>query len=127
MFRKIIFAVILILLVLSACTQTSSPPDVVQQYLTALVTKDDIKVVNLSCAAWEEGARADSASFTGVQVTLEDAACEVKSEEGQSAVVSCTGNLRYSYAGGEEKEISLDRRNYLVVLEGDGWRMCGYQ
>lgn len=127
MLKKITFVAIFTLLVLSACAQAASPADVVEQYLAALVAKDDIKAVTLSCAAWEENARADGASFEGVEVTLEDAACTVKSEDGQSAVVSCTGRFRFSYAGEEEEEIGLDRRDYLVVLEGGDWRMCGYQ
>ena len=127
MSRKMTIVAIFILLVLSACTQASSPADVVEQYLAALVAKDDIKAVSLSCVAWEANARADGASFEGVEVTLEEAACTIKSEDGQSAVVSCTGRFRFSYAGGEEEEIGLDRRDYLVVLEGGDWRMCGYQ
>jgi hypothetical protein len=127
MLRKITFIPIFILLVLSACAQTSSPASAVEQYLAALVAKDDVKAVNLSCSAWEANAKADGASFEGVEVTLEDAVCTVKSEDGQSAVVGCTGRFRFTYAGGEEQEISLDRRDYLVVLEGGDWRMCGYQ
>lgn len=127
MIKHKLFIVIFTLLVLSACTQASSPSSVVEQYLAALVAKDDIKAVNLSCADWEASARADGASFEGVEVTLEDAVCRVKSEDGQSAVVSCTGRFRFTYAGGEEEEIGLDRRDYIVVLEGGDWRMCGYQ
>ena len=103
MSRKMTIVAIFILLVLSACTQASSPADVVEQYLAALVAKDDIKAVSLSCVAWEANARADGASFEGVEVTLEEAACTIKSEDGQSAVVSCTGRFRFSYAGGEEE------------------------
>jgi hypothetical protein len=127
MLRKITFITIFSLLLLSACARASSPSYVVEQYLAALVAKDDIKAVNLSCAAWEESARADGASFEGVEVILEDVACAVKSEVDQSAVVSCAGRFRFTYAGGEEEEIGLDRRDYLVVLEGGDWRMCGYQ
>lgn len=127
MFRKIIFVVVLVLLGITACAQSSSPSDIVEQYLAALVAKDDIKAVNLSCVDWEESAKADGASFEGVEVTLEDAACSVISEDEQSAVVSCTGRFLFSYAGEEEEEIGLDRWDYLVVLEGGDWRMCGLQ
>ena len=127
MFRKIIFVVALILLGVTACAQSSLPSKVVEQYLAALVAKDDIKAVNLSCVAWEESAKADGASFEGVEVSLEDASCLVVTEDGQNGIVSCTGKILFSYAGGEEKEIGLDRRDYLVVFEGGDWRMCGYQ
>jgi hypothetical protein len=127
MLRKITLITGFILLVLSACVQTSSPAGVVEKYLAAVAAKDDIKTVNLSCAGWEANAKADGASFEGVEVTLEDPVCTVKSEDGQSAVVGCTGRFRFTYAGGEEQEISLDQRDYLVVLEGGDWRMCGLQ
>ena len=127
MFQKVFFVVALILLVMTACAPSSSPSKVVEQYLAALVAKDDVRAVNLSCIAWEESAKADGASFEGVEVTLEDAACSVISGDEQIADVSCSGRFLFRYAGGEEEEIGLDRRDYLVVLEGGDWRMCGYK
>jgi len=127
MFRKLLFVIGLFAMTLSACSQPSSPADVIENYLAALVAKDDVLAVNLSCAAWEASAKAEGAAFEGVEVTLEDPSCLVVLEDGQNAVVSCTGRFLFSYAGGEEEEIGLDRRDYVVQLEGGEWRMCGYQ
>ncbi len=127
MFRRLLFVFGFITMVLAACSQPNSPAIVVENYLTALAAKDDISAVNLSCAAWEESAKAEGAAFEGVEVTLEDASCSVVSEDRQNAIVSCTGRFRFSYAGGEDEEIGLDRREYFVQLEGGEWRMCGYQ
>jgi hypothetical protein len=127
MFRRLLFVLIFVSISLSACSQSSSPSNAVENYLAALVAKDDVLAVNLSCAAWESNAKAEGASFEGVEVTLEDASCAVVSEDSESAVVSCTGRFLFTYAGGEEQEIGLDRREYLVEFEGGEWRMCGYQ
>ena len=127
MSRRILLLVFLLMFVLSACSQSSSPSDVIENYLAALVAKDDVLAINLSCAAWEANAKADGASFEGVEVTLEDASCTVMSEDGQTGVVACKGKFVFSYAGGEAEEIGLDRRDYLVSFEGGDWRMCGYQ
>ena len=115
-------------LLLAACSQAgSSPATVVEKYLAALVARDDVAAVNLSCAAWEANAEVEGASFEGVEVTLEDVACTATEESGDSATVSCTGLIVFSYAGGENEEIDLSSRNYSVVLEGGEWRMCGYE
>ena len=127
MFRRLLLVFGFISIFFVACSTSISPADVVENYLTALVAKDDILAVNLSCTAWESSAKADGAAFEGVEVTLENPSCSVISEDGQQAVVSCTGRFLFSYAGGEEEEIGLDRRDYLVVFEGGEWRMCGYQ
>ncbi len=115
-------------LLLAACSQGgSSPATVVEEYLAALVARDDVAAVNLSCAAWEANAEVEGASFEGVEVTLEDVACTVTEESGETATVSCTGLIVFSYAGGENEQIDLSSRNYSVVLEGGEWRMCGYK
>jgi len=112
---------------LVACSQSDAPARVVEDYFTALVEKDDVLAVNLSCLEWEEIAKAEGASFEGVEVILESASCVVVEEDGKSATVTCSGKFVFSYAGGEVEEIGLDRRDYFVVFEGGDWRMCGYK
>lgn len=118
---------VLFVILLAACSPSDSPSDVVEDYIAALVAKDDILAVNLSCVGWEENAKAEGASFEGVEVALENPACSVLEEDGQEATVSCTGNIVFSYAGGEQEVIGLDRRDYQVLFEGGEWRMCGYK
>lgn len=124
---KLIIGMILIviLLGLTACSAPDSPSDVVENYLVAMVAKDDILTVNLSCIAWEENAKAEGAGFQGVEVSLENAACIVVDENGDRAIVSCSGKFVFQYAGGEVDEIDLSRRNYSVVKEAGEWKMCG--
>jgi hypothetical protein len=128
MFRKGLVLIIFLLTVGSvACSQSDPPSRVVEDYLNALVEKDDVLAVNLSCLEWEKSAKAEGASFEGVEVILDSASCVVVEEDGQSATVTCTGKFVFSYAGGEVEEIGLDRRDYFVVFEGGEWRMCGYK
>lgn len=116
------------LFLLAACSQGGgSPAAVVEEYLTALVARDDVAAVNLSCADWEANAEVEGAAFEGVEVTLQDVACTVVEDSGDNATVSCTGLIVFSYAGGENEQIDLSSRNYSVVLEGGEWRMCGYK
>jgi galactitol-specific phosphotransferase system IIB component len=125
--RLIIFTSVGMLL-LAACGQgVGSPGDVVEDYLAALVAKDNIAAVNLSCAAWEANADVEGAAFEGVEVVLEEVTCTVAEESGDSATVTCTGRIVFSYAGGESEEIDLSSRDYSLVLEGGEWRMCGYK
>jgi hypothetical protein len=122
------FVYIVLLHILVGCgSSVGAPGAVIEGYLTALVELDNAKSVNLSCAAWEENARAEGASFEGVDVAIEGMKCSVVSEEGGKAVVSCDGEIVFSYAGGEDEKIPLSRRNYVLALEGGEWRMCGYE
>ena len=125
-FRMFLEGGLLILLV--ACSSgTGAPEVVIENYLTALVEGDNVRSANLACANWEETARAEGASFEGVEVALEDMACRTISEDGTSAVVSCDGAFVFSYAGGEDEMRPLDVTNYVLRFESGEWRMCGYE
>jgi len=128
--RKIpVLGILLILstFALASCSASSSPSDVIEKYINAMVSKDDILTVNLSCVAWEENAKAEGAGFEGVEVSLKDASCSVIDESGDVATVSCSGKFVFQYAGGENEEINLDRRSYALVQESGEWKMCGYK
>jgi hypothetical protein len=115
-------------IMLTACGAKGPGPEVVvEEYLTALVNLDNAQAVNLSCAAWEENANAEGASFEGVEVALEEMECSVISEDGTTATVGCEGNIVFSYAGGEDEFIPLSRRNFSLTYEAGEWRMCGYE
>lgn len=118
---------VVFLLMLPACGGGNSPDAVIETYLTALVTGDNAAAVNVSCTAWEANANAEGASFEGVEVALEGMDCRVLSENGETASVACEGDIVFSYAGGEDEVISLNRRDYSLAFEAGEWRMCGYE
>ncbi len=126
--KKLLIVSGLLLLLLTACGgQPRDPGAVIEDYMTALVARDDAQAITLSCAAWEENASADGASFEGVEANLESISCGAVDENGDEATVSCEGQIVFSYAGGEDEVYDLSLRNYSVVLEGGEWRMCGYK
>ncbi|MEW5830907.1 MAG: hypothetical protein AB1846_18600 [Chloroflexota bacterium] len=126
--KRIFFTLIVSALLLTACGASADTPEkVVEAYLAALVAGDSAQAVSLSCAAWEEFAISDSAAFDGVEVSLDGAACSIVEQAEGRAVVACTGQFVFSYAGGESQTLGLENRQYLVMMENDSWRMCGYQ
>jgi hypothetical protein len=126
--RFVVFVFIMISILISACGgDARTAADVVEEYVAALVDKNDVQAVNLSCVEWEESAQAEGAAFEGVEVALEGVECNVVEEDGETATVSCSGKIVFSYAGGENEEIDLERRDYHVVFESGEWRMCGYK
>lgn len=131
MTRKSILFVSLILILtaalVSACKPASTPADVIVNYLEALAEKDQTSAVANSCAAWEEKALAEGASFINVEVVLEDLSCQVLEQSDTDAAVSCSGKFISSYAAGENQELDLSGLVFSLALEGGEWRMCGYQ
>ena len=129
MFRKLSLAFLMFVaaIILASCSQSRSASDVIEEYLAAIVGKDDVLSVNLSCAAWEQDARAEGASFEGFDAKLVDVFCTIKEEDGQTATVSCMGKIVFAYAGDEDQERSLEHRNFHVMFEDGEWRMCGYK
>jgi hypothetical protein len=117
---------VMLMLMLVSCGG-SSPGDVIEAYLAAVVAKDEVTSVRLSCLAWEEQARAEGAAFDANEVTLKDVSCQTVQEQGNEAIVTCTGSIRFSYDGGVEETLDLEGRSFRVVFEDDEWKMCGYQ
>jgi hypothetical protein len=81
--------------------------------------------VNASCSDWEEQARLDSDAYQGVQTQLENLDCKMTKEDGDGALVSCSGQIRYSYAGGEDQTEDLSGRIFRAIIQDGEWRMCG--
>ena len=125
----LIFAMILLFsgILLSSCESARTPADVIVEYLEALAEKDQTSAVANSCAAWEEKALAEGASFINVEVTLENLECQVLSQSDTEATVACSGSFISSYAAGENQELNLSALVFSLVLESGDWRMCGYQ
>ena len=118
-------AALSITFLLAACGSAGSPDQAVESYLRALVNTDEIAAVNASCAAWEGQAILESAAYQGVEAQLEGLDCQVVSQDGETARVACHGQIRYSYAGGEDQLDELGGRLFSVVVEGGEWKMCG--
>ncbi|HRN51248.1 MAG TPA: hypothetical protein PLC52_09795 [Anaerolineales bacterium] len=115
-------------LLLAACSgggAVGSPASAVETYLQALISVDEVGAVNASCSAWEAQARLEAAAYQGVQTQLENLECSLLEQEGDSALVSCTGQVRYSYAGGEDQLDELGGRVFSAVVDGGEWKMCG--
>ena len=116
----------LVVLFLAACgSSAGSPESAVETYLQAVVSTDEVAAVNASCSAWEQQAILESAAYEGVETRLEDLDCQMASQDGDSAQVSCTGQIVYSYAGGEDQIDELGGRIFSVVVEGGEWKLCG--
>ncbi|MCL5428347.1 MAG: hypothetical protein M1347_00900 [Chloroflexi bacterium] len=111
---------------LAACgASAGSPEGAVETYLQAVISIDEVAAVNASCSAWEQQAILESAAYEGVETRLENLDCQVVSQDGNSAQVSCTGQIVYSYAGGEDQIDELGGRLFSVVVEGGEWKLCG--
>ena len=125
---KRVFLVLSALLVglLSSCQSSGSPSAAVEDYLQAMIDGDWVQAVNLSCAAWEEGARTEANSFDSIEARLEGVSCTSGDSEGDTQGVTCQGNIIATY-GAEDRQLTLEGRIYQVMLEGGEWRMCGYQ
>jgi len=108
---------------LSSCT-ASGPDKAVAAFWQALVAKDVAQVSSLSCAAYEPEAQTTLESFNSVETKLEDLACTVSSQEGDTASVTCSGSIIATY-GAENMVIDLAARTYTAKIEGGDWRMCG--
>lgn len=125
--RTSIFVLLVVFLsLLSACSSGSGPETAVESYLQALVDGDQVGAVNASCADWEAQARAEAASFNGVEARLEGVSCSVSGESEDVSLVACEGVIVATY-GAEDTQLPLEGRTYQLVEEGGEWRMCGYQ
>ena len=123
---SILTLVVLVILLLGACSTANSPNSTIEDYLHALADKNEVSAVNLSCGEWEEQALAEGASFMNVDVVLESVVCQVEEESDDKASVSCSGRFVFSYDAGEDQELNLEGRVFKVVKEASEWRMCGY-
>ena len=123
---RILVLVVMLLTMLSACTDGGSPEAAVEKYLESLIAGDQVGAINASCADWEAQARAEAASFDSVEARLEGVSCSVSGESGEISLVSCQGAIIATY-GVEDTELPLEGRSYQIIEEGGEWRMCGYQ
>lgn len=112
---------------LSACSGGGDvPAQTVELYYQALVDKDQERLLTLSCAKEESMALLEFDSFQNVDASLEEVTCQSISQEGESARVTCQGDIAASYDG-EIRAFPLGGKTYLVVKEAGEWRVCGFE
>ena len=111
-------AIILISLLLTACSP--SPAAVVEDFLSALTTKDEARLLTLVCADYEFDALLEFDSYALVQTTLKDVDCTSNGTD-----VTCSGSIEASY-GAEIRSFDLSQRTYHLVQDGSDWLVCGY-
>jgi hypothetical protein len=123
---SLILLVVFTGLALAACASNNenAPAQAVEDYLTALVEKDENRLTTLSCGDWEDEALLELDSFQAVTARLEGLACEQTGTDGDTALVQCEGNIVATY-NNEDQQLDLSVRTYQVVQEGGEWLVCG--
>ena len=117
---------IIIVLSLSACASGDLAAQTVENYYQALVVGDTDRVTSLACADWEALAQMEVDSFQAVEASLDNFSCEEIGKDGDTALVSCTGQILMSY-NGEAQSLDLSVQTYQVVEQGGDWLFCGYR
>lgn len=115
-------------LTLAACTGAGAdaPEKAAEAYLNALVTADADRMSTLSCAEWETNAMLELDSFQAVEASLKDMVCTQTGEDGETALVTCEGQIIASY-NDEDTAIDLNTRVYEMIQSGGEWLVCGYR
>ena len=127
--NRIVLLVLLALFVmpLAACGSTQAEAaSAVEDYINALVAKDDAGLSALSCADWEANALLELDSFQAVAVRLEDLACQETGIDDSLTLVACQGKIIATYDN-EDQELDLSARTYEVVEQGGEYLICGYR
>lgn len=125
-----LYKIVMVLLLMAACTSQSSPSanpeassdapaEAVEQYLTAKVAGDEAGVRARLCAEMESELAREARSFVGVEgAKIEGMECT----SGDGNTVSCTGEILATY-GTEQQSFPLS--SYRVVEEDGEWKWCG--
>jgi hypothetical protein len=109
---------------LTACSSARHPAVVtVEDYLNALVDKDEARLVSLVCPEYEEEALLEFDSFSLVKTKLDGLACQAEAQDG-FASVTCQGQILATY-GTEDQQFDLSERLYQVEEKGGDWLICG--
>jgi hypothetical protein len=124
--KILILILILASLLLASCAKSSDSgaTAVVEKYLNALVSKNDVDLATLSCADWEAQALTQLDSFAAVTARLDGVSCSVSGKDGDTTLVTCQGKIISTYDN-EDTTLDLSRFTYLVVQQGSDWLVCG--
>lgn len=109
-------------LLLAGCADAGDPAVTVERYFNALVAEEEAVVLASVCASYEATAQTQYQSFVGQDATLEDPGCTVTAQDGDTAAVTCSGEIDVVYDGAAN---ALPLGSYSVVREGGEWRFCG--
>ena len=127
--RKILLSLFVIMIagmLFAACSKSDSdaPAKAVENYLNALVAKDETRLQTLVCGDWEDQALIELDSFQAVTPRLDHASCKQTGTDGDTALVQCTGKIIATY-NNEDQELDLSTRTYQVVQDNGDWLVCG--
>ena len=118
-------ACLLMAFLLSACGSSKHPAvAAVEDYLRALVGKDEARFTGLTCKDFEADALLEYDSFSLVQTRLEGLNCQAQDTGESAASVTCQGQIIATY-GAEDQQFDLGKRTYQVRKEGSDWLVCG--
>jgi hypothetical protein len=124
--EKLILFTIIMAFVLAGCGG-ATPPAVqsMENYLEALVNKEEALMASYVCPAFEVEAFIEFDAFGLVQTTLEGLNCSKTGEEPGQVLVVCQGRIEATY-GNEVRSFDLSKRVYTVVESHGDWLVCGY-
>jgi len=109
---------------LTACASAKHPAAVaVEDYLKALVDKDEARLVSLTCPDFESDALLQLDSFSLVKTKLDGLDCQAQAQD-DTAQVTCQGRILATY-GTEDQQFDLSEKTFLVVNQGGDWLVCG--
>jgi len=116
---------LLLIGLLYACSPSTHPAAAaVENYLRALVDKDEDSLVGLTCGDFEADALLEFDSFSLVRTRLEGLKCQAQDTGDATANVTCQGQIIATY-GAEDQQFDLSKRTYQVQKEGSDWLVCG--
>ena len=123
---RIIVSMLVLSIILSACGASASggAAPAVENYITALASKDQAALISNSCADWEDDALIELDSFALVEVTVDGMSCAESGTDGDKTLIDCTGMLNMSY-NGEPQSLDLADRTYEVIEQDGNWLVCG--
>jgi hypothetical protein len=124
--RKILFLLMLGSMIFSACQGgQNGAAQAVEDYYQAMVERDEARYTGFTCTDWEEQALLEYDSFSGVEIALDGLSCQETGADGDTAQVTCAGQIVATY-GNEQMDFPLADRVHSVVNENGDWRVCGY-
>ncbi len=109
---------------LAACASAKHPAAVaVEDYLQALVDKDEARLVSLTCPDFESDALLQLDSFSLVKTKLDGLDCQAQAQD-DTAKVTCQGQILATY-GTEDQQFDLSEKTFQVINQGGDWLVCG--
>lgn len=111
---------------LTACGGGEHPAAAAMEaFVHALADKNEAQYVTLTCADYELDALLEYDSFGLVKTHIEGLDCQAVSVYGDTAEVTCQGEIVATY-GNEDRTFELSERRYQVVKQDGQWLACGY-